>query len=98
VTKTNYFAFFETRTYFFRESTSHSWNDKLTLAELEVFVVQVVISLQILILHLLWLRISQSSETRLRMNWMSCWYGTSQEAIHCIIPGWRGNHMFLFWA
>jgi len=43
VTKTDYFAFFEARTASFLNSTSHSWNDKPTTAEWEVFMLQVVI-------------------------------------------------------
>ena len=43
VTSTDSFAFFQARTASFLNSTSHSWNNKPTPAESEVFMLQVVI-------------------------------------------------------
>jgi intein-encoded DNA endonuclease-like protein len=43
VTSTDYVALFIARTNSFRESTSHSWNNKPSTAQSEVFLLQVVI-------------------------------------------------------
>jgi hypothetical protein len=43
VTSTDYVALFKARTNSFRESTSHSWNNKPSTAQSEVFLLQVVI-------------------------------------------------------